>query len=250
VILRGFGLKVGRVTGKSFEGRIRELVTGQAMLEQIAAAMLTTRASLQAQYAKLHKALLKIVRQDTVCRKMMSAPGVGPVVAMTYKSAIDDPHRIKKSKAVGPLLGLTPKKYQSGETNITGGISRAGDESVRTALYEAANVLLTRVTRFSALKRWGLQVAKRRGFKRAKVAVARKIAVMLHRMWIDGTVFRWSKAQQVECLETVTLTNLTNPISEATTINNAMKTNFRSRVDADSSELLSREPKSVRRGKR
>jgi transposase len=90
---------------------------------------------------------------------------------------------------------LTPKRYQSGETDVTGGITRVGDEMVRTALYEAANVLLSRVTRFSALKRWGLEVAKRRGMKRAKVAVARKLAVILHRMWIDGSTFQWTKTQ-------------------------------------------------------
>ena len=116
---------------------------------------------------------------------------------MTYKSAIDDPSRITKSKAAGALFGLTPKKYQSGEKDITGGITRTGDEMVRTALYEAANVLLGRITRFSKLKRWGLDVAKRRGSKRAKVALARKIAVILHRMWIDGTIYRWSEAQMM-----------------------------------------------------
>ena len=120
---------------------------------------------------------------------------VGAIVAITYKSALDDPGRIKKSKNAGPLFGLTPKRYQSGETDITGGISRVGDQMVRTALYEAANVLLSRVTRFSALKRWGLEVAKRRGLKRAKVAVARKLAVILHRMWINGSTFRWTKTE-------------------------------------------------------
>ena len=125
----------------------------------------------------------------------MSVPGVGPIVAITFKTAVDDPNRIKRSKAVGPLFGLTPKKYQSGETDVTGGISRVGDAMVRTILYEAANILLTRITRFSALKRWGMDVAKRRGMKRAKVALARKIGVILHRMWIDGTTFRWTKSQ-------------------------------------------------------
>ena len=129
----------------------------------------------------------------TVCRRLMSAPGVGPVVAITFKTAVDDPTRIRKSKHVGPLFGLTPKKYQSGETDVTGGITRVGDEMVRTALYEAANILLSRVTRFSVLKRWGMDIAKRRGTKRAKVALARKIGVILHRMWIDGTSFRWTK---------------------------------------------------------
>ena len=115
------------------------------------------------------------------------------MVAITFKTGVDDPSRIHKSKAVGALFGLTPKKYQSGETDVTGGITRAGDEMVRTALYEAASVLLSRVTRFSALKRWGMDVAKRRGMKRAKVALARKIGVILHRMWVDMTSFRWTK---------------------------------------------------------
>jgi len=110
---------------------------------------------------------------------------------------MDDPDRITKSKAAGALFGLTPKKYQSGEKDVTGGITRAGDEMARTALHEAANVLLARITRFSKLKRWGMDVAKRRGSKRAKVALARKIAVILHRMWVDGTTYRWTDTQPV-----------------------------------------------------
>ena len=196
-ILRGFGLKVGKVTDKGFEARIRKLASGHAMLEQIAEAMLAARATLLEQFNKLHKAVLDIVRHDEVCRRFMTTPSVGAIVAITYKSALDDPNRIKKSRNAGPLFGLTPKRYQSGETDVTGGISRVGDAMVRTALYEAANVLLSRVTRFSALKRWGLQVAKRRGLKRAKVAVARKLAVILHRMWLDGTTFRWTKTKVV-----------------------------------------------------
>lgn len=192
-ILRGFGLKMGMVTRKNFEARVRELCAGQAMLEQIAEAMLAARSGLQVEYTMLHKAMLSIVRKDEVCRRLMTTPGVGPLVAITFKTGVDDPSRIKKSKAVGALFGLTPKKYQSGETDVTGGISRVGDEMVRTALYEAANVLLSRVTRFSALKRWGMDVAKRRGAKRAKVALARKIGVILHRMWIDASNFRWTK---------------------------------------------------------
>jgi transposase len=193
-ILRGFGLKVGQVTRKTFEARIWELVTGPTTLERIAEAMLSARATLKAQ---LHKAVLAIVREDAVCRRLMTVPGVGPVVAVTFKSAVDDPSRIAKSKAVGALFGLTPKKYQSGEKDVTGGITRTGDEMVRTALYEAANVLLSRITRFSKLKRWGMDVAKRRDSKRAKVALARKIAVILHRMWIDGTTYRWAEAKQI-----------------------------------------------------
>jgi len=196
-ILRGFGLKVGTVTRKGFEARIGELVTGQATLERIAGAMLLARATLKAEYEKLHKSVLAIVREVAVCRRLMTVPGVGPLVAITYKSAMDDPNRIAKSKAAGALFGLTPKKYQSGEKDVTGGITRAGDEMVRTALYEAANVLLSRITRFSKLKRWGMDVAKRRGSKRAKVAMARKIAVILHRMWVDGTTYRWAEVDPI-----------------------------------------------------
>ena len=155
--------------------------------------MLSARATLKVEYEKLHKIVLTIVREDAVCRRLMTVPSVGPLVAITYKSAMDDPNRIAKSKAAGALFGLTPKKYQSGEKDVTGGITRAGDEMARTALYEAANVLLARITRFS--KRWGMDVAKRRGSKRAKVALARKIAVILHRMWVDGTTYRWTDAQ-------------------------------------------------------
>src|SRR5207247_6361418 len=115
----------------------------------------------------------------------------------TYRPALDDPSRIAKSKAAGALFGLRPKKYQWGEKDVTGGITRTGDEMVRTALYEAANVLLSRITRFSKLKRWGMDVAKRRGSKRAKVALARKIGVILHRMWIDGTTYRCVEAKPI-----------------------------------------------------
>ena len=196
-ILRGFGLKVGPVTRKGFEPRIRELVTGQATLERVAGAMLLARAALKMEYEKLHKAVLAIVRDDAVCRRLMTVPSVGPLVAITYKSAMDDPSRIAKSKAAGALFGLTPKKYQSGEKDVTGGITRTGDEMVRTALYEAANVLLSRIARFSKLKCWGMDVAKRRGSKRAKVALARKLAVILHRMWVDGTTYRWAVAEPI-----------------------------------------------------
>ena len=106
---------------------------------------------------------------------------------------MDDPTRFRRSKDVGAHFGLTPKRYQSGETDVVGGITRVGDASVRVALYEAANVLLTRTTRFSALKRWAMEVAKRRGARRAKVALARKLGTVLHRIWMDGTEFRWRK---------------------------------------------------------
>jgi transposase len=127
----------------------------------------------------------------------MSAPGVGAIVALTYVSAIDDPARFRSSRMVGPHFGLTPRKYQSGETDVTGRISKIGDGAVRTMLYEAANVILTRPVKGSALKSWGLKLAKRAGMKKAKVALARKLAVVMHRMWVDGTCFAVGTAARV-----------------------------------------------------
>jgi transposase len=193
-ILRGFGLKVGMIGKTGFEARVRELVAGHPMLERITGAMLKARAALRAEYGVLHRELLKLVRADVVCRRLMTVPGVGAVVAITFTSAIDDPHRFARSKAVGAHFGLTPRKYQSGEVDRTGRISKVGDAMVRTALFEAANVMLTRAARFSALKAWAMRVAARQGAKKAKVALARKLAVVLHRMWVDGTEFRWGKA--------------------------------------------------------
>ena len=192
-ILRGFGLKVGEVSKGRFAARIKELIGGHAMLETVIGAMLMARDGLQTEFLRLHKRMLMVVRADPVCRRMTTVPGVGALVAVTFRSAVDDPARFGNSKAVGAHFGLTPKKYQSGETDVTGGISKVGDAMVRTALYEAANAILSRPIRFSALKGWAMQVAKRRGLKRAKVALARKLAAVLHRMWVDGTEFQWGK---------------------------------------------------------
>ena len=191
-VLRGFGLKVGRISRGRFEVRIRELVDGHAMLETVIGSMLAARAALQQEFARLHRELLSLVRADPVCRQLMSVPGVGAIVAITFKSGVDDPTRFRRSRDVGPHFGLTPRKYQSGELDVTGSISKVGDRMVRTALYEAASVMLTRSARMSALKSWAMGVARRRGTKKARVALARKLGVMLHRMWVDGTSFRWS----------------------------------------------------------
>src|SRR5947207_3916417 len=192
-ILRGFGLKMGEVSKGRFAARVRELAAGHAMLERITEPMLRAREALRTEYARLHGEVLAIVKPDPVCRRLMTVPGVGALVAITFKSAVDDPGRFARSRVVGAHFGLTPRKYQSGETDVTGAISRVGDGMVRMALYEAAHIMLGRVTRFSSLKRWALDVAKRRGLKRAKVALARKLATVLHRMWVDGTTFHWGK---------------------------------------------------------
>ena len=193
-ILRGFGLKVGPTTTRSFDGRVRELVEGHPTLLAVADALLLARATLGEQLGKLQKRLVSLARDDTRARLLMSTPGVGVLVALTYVAAIDDPARFRSSKAVGAHFGLTPKKYQSGETDVTGRISKIGDASVRTALYEAANVILTRPVKGSSLKSWAMRLAKRAGMRKAKVALARKLAVVLHRMLADGTRFTADKA--------------------------------------------------------
>ena len=193
-ILRGFGLKVGPTTTRSFDGRVRELVEGHPTLLAVADAVLLARTTLAEQLGKLQKRLVSLARDDTRARLLMSTPGVGVLVALTYVAAIDDPARFRSSKAAGAHFGLTPKKYQSGETDFTGRISKIGDASVRTALYEAANVILTRPVKGSSLKSWAMRVAKRAGMRKAKVALARKLAVVLHRMLADGTRFTADKA--------------------------------------------------------
>ena len=192
-ILRGFGLKVGEVSKGRFAARIGELIAGHEMLEAVIGAMLRAREGLRAEFVRLHRRMLAIVRGDAVCRRLMTVPGVGALVALTFKTAVDDPERFRRAKAVGAHFGLTPKRYQSGETDVSGGISKVGDASVRAALYEAANAMLTRVSGISALERWAMGVAKRRGMKRAKVALARKLAGVLHRMWANGADFRWGE---------------------------------------------------------
>ena len=193
-ILRGFGLKVGPTTPRGFEGRIRELVDGHTTLAAVADALLAGRAVLSEQLGKLEKRLVSLSREDSRARLLMSTPGVGVIVALTYVAAIDDPGRFRSSKAVGAHFGLTPTKYQSGETDFTGRISKIGDASVRTALYEAASVILTRPVKGSSLKSWAMRLAMRAGMRKAKVALARKLAVVLHRMLVDGTEFIAGKA--------------------------------------------------------
>ena len=155
--------------------------------------LLVVRRVLREQMAVLHRRLLAIVRDDEVCRRLMTMPGVGPVVALTYRATVDVPARFRKSKSVGAVFGLTCSRDQSGERNHPGVISRCGDEMMRAMLYEAAQSMLVRSTRWSWLKAWAMQIAKRRGLKRAIVALARRLAVIMHRIWVDGTEFRWTR---------------------------------------------------------
>jgi len=191
--LRNFGLKVGMVGTMKFEARIRELVVNLPDLAGLVEPVLLARRVLREQCAILHRRLLAIVRDDEVCRRLMTVPGVGPVVALAYRATVDVPARFRNSKAVGAVFGLTPAKHQSGESDRTGAISRCGDEMIRMMLYEAAQVMLTRSAKWSWLRAWAMQIARHRGMKKAIVALARRMAVILHRIWVDGTEFRWTR---------------------------------------------------------
>jgi transposase len=189
-ILRGFGLKIGKTTPVQFEARVRELVAGHPSLEVIAHSLLSVRAALRREFNGFEKRLRAMARSDTRARLLMSTPGVGTIVSLTFASAIDDPSRFKSSKTVGAHFGLTPSKYQSGETDRTGRISKIGDGSVRAALYESAHIILTKpIKGCTGLKSWAMRIAKRAGMNKAKVALARKLAVIMHRMLVNGTTF-------------------------------------------------------------
>jgi len=184
---------VGAISRGRFEARIRELVEGNTMLEAAAEPMLRVRASLRQELAGLEKLVRQMAFEDPVCLRLMTMPGVGAVVALTYRSAVDDPSRFRSSKNVGPWVGLTPSRSQSGERDVSGGITKAGDVNLRRALCQAATVMLNR-GRSNNLRTWASHVARRRGRKRAMVALARRMAVVMHRMWIDGTTFRMEAA--------------------------------------------------------
>ena len=189
-VLRGFGLKVGKTTELTFAARIRELVAGHPGLELVAKALLEADAVLRCEFNGLDRHTQRLARSHPSARLLMTTPAVGPIVALTYASAIDDPKRFSSSKATGAHFGLTPKKYQSGQTNYTGRISKIGDASVREALYQAAHVMLTKpLKNCSALKSWAMRIARRAGMRKAKVALARKLAVILHRMLADAKPF-------------------------------------------------------------
>jgi transposase len=189
-ILRGFGLKVGKATRNSFAGRIQELVGGHPSLEMITKSLLSVRAVLLDEFKAFERRVRLMARSNAKARLLMSTPAVGTIVALTYGAAIDDPARFKSSKQVGAHFGLTPKKHQSGETDRSGRISKIGDASVREALYEAAHVMLTKpIKGCSELKSWGMRIARRAGMAKAKVALARKLAVVMHRMLADNAPF-------------------------------------------------------------
>jgi transposase len=188
-MLRGFGLKVGRTTPNRFAERVRQLVCGHPNLEVIAQSLLAVHEVLLRELKGFEKRVRGVARSDARARLLTTIPSVGAIVSLAYASAIDDPTRFKSSKRVGAHFGMTPRRYQSGEIDHSGRISKIGDQGVRTALYQAAHIMLTKPVKGSALKSWAMQLAKRIGMQKAKVALARKLAVVMHRMLVDGKPF-------------------------------------------------------------
>jgi transposase len=191
--LRNFGLKVGAASVGRFEARIRDLVAGDGDLAALVEPMLIVRRALREQFAVLHRRLLAMAREDAVAQRLMTIPGVGAVVALGYVAAVDMPARFARSKAVGAMFGLTPSQYQSGETQRQGRISRCGEADMRALLYEAAQAMLFRSQKWSWLKAWALKVVRRCGARKGIVALARRLAVVMHRIWVDGATFRFAR---------------------------------------------------------
>jgi transposase len=195
-LLKVFGVRLAsKLPHGSFDATVHPLIKDDPMLARALLPLLEARLVLYRTYLKLDNEIKGIVRIDPICRRLMTVPGVGPVTALTFKAAVDDPQRFKSSRTVAAHFGLTPRRFQSGETDNPGRISKAGDPEVRSALYVSAHALVTRGSAWSSLRAWGVRLAKTRGHRRAVIAVARKLAVILHKMWINGTDFRWSGAE-------------------------------------------------------
>jgi transposase len=192
-LFKVFGIRLPpSVPHHRFAETVRPIIEADEALAYALLPMLDAQQVLLASYQELDRRVKLVARQDPICDLLMTAPGVGAVTALHFKAAIDDPSRFTSSRIVGAHFGLTPRRFQSGESDSQGRISKAGDGDVRSALYSAAHSLLTRSRIMSPLKAWGMHLIKTKGRRRATVAVARKLAVILHRMWMDGTPFQWN----------------------------------------------------------
>ena len=190
--LKTFGIKLGVVTAVGFSGKVKTAISEKdALVQEAFLALLNARDGILAQINALNRRCAAIARKDPVVKRLMTVPGVGIVIGLTFKAEIDDPLRFRKSRDVGVHLGLTPRRYASGEVDRSGGISKCGNGAMRTLLFEASATMLTRSKKWSRLKAWGVRLAQRNGFKAATTAVARKLAVIMHRMWVDKTNFAY-----------------------------------------------------------
>lgn len=192
--LKTFGIKLGVVTAAGFDEQVkRAILDKQPVVREVMITLLEARSSILEQQKVLDDRCSEMAKTDSVCKRLMTIPGVGKITALTFKAEIDDPLRFKKSRDVGVHVGLTPRRYASGEVDRSGGISKCGNGALRTLLFEAAVTMLTRSVRWSRLKSWGVRLAQRNGFKAASTAMARKLAVVMHRMWVDGTDFAYGE---------------------------------------------------------
>jgi transposase len=190
-LLKVFGVKLPmRLSRGAFDVAVRDTIESDPALSRALLPMLHARQMLFETFMELDRRVRKAAHEDEVCTRFMGIPGVGEITALSFKAAVDDPARFKSSRTVGAHFGLTPRRFQSGEKDNPGRISHAGDSDVRATLYAAANAMLMRSIAWSSLKAWGMRLMKTKGRRRAIVAVARKLAVVLHRMWADGTEFR------------------------------------------------------------
>lgn len=194
-MLKENGLLFPRAIGNQFRLRVRQLINDDHPLHSVIEALLAIHECVSSEQAALDDRIRCLARADETTRRLMTVPGVGVVTALTFRHTIDDPTRFRSPQAVGAYLGLTPRRRQSGDLDLTGRISKWGDRLLRTYLFEAASVLLHRCHKWSTLKAWGVRLVKRIGLKKAKVAIARKIAVVLHCIWSDGTEFEWGAAK-------------------------------------------------------
>jgi transposase len=197
-LLKIFGIRLPKTFKHgSFDGVVRPMIEMDDVLAHALVPLLDARVVLYQHFLELDRRVKRAATRDEVCMRMMTVPGVGPIAALTFKAAVDDPARFKRSRTVAAHFGLTPRRYQSGEHDNPGRISKAGDRDVRATLYAAANALLMRTMAGSQIKSWGMRLMRTKGRRRAVVAVARKLAVLLHRMWTDGTEFRPAKVESM-----------------------------------------------------
>jgi transposase len=196
-LLKNLGLIVGKARGNVFRNRVEQLLSKNDRLSAAILPLLQVRETVCSEAADLSKKLLAVARDNVDIRRSMTVPGIGPITALAFYTAIDDPERFRRSRSVGAYIGLTSRRHASGEIDWSGRVSKCGDPMLRSYLFEAAGVLLTRVPQWCKLKAWGHRLWKRIGFKKAKIAVARKLAVILHRMWRDETDFIWSSKEAV-----------------------------------------------------
>lgn len=190
--LKTFGIKLGSVTAAAFSTKVQAAISDKdALVQEAILTILAARDALREKQCILDKRCRSIARTNPVTKRLMTVPGVGMVTALSFQAEIDDPLRFRKSNDVGAHLGLTPKRYASGETDWTGGITKCGNGALRTLLFEASVTMLTRSGSWSRLKAWGVRLAQRNGFKAASTALARKLAVVMHRMWVTETDFAY-----------------------------------------------------------